>query len=150
MHKIGDKKKQIQNKVDFIVTLCDSRNPFKIAELLGIRCKFVEMKGVKAFSLKSEQDGNGVIFIKNDIGSFSQRILCAHELGHLILHEEENNLFSSNEYNKEKEAEANYFVTLLLPSIMLVNPMELSDSELNEYIHDKVELCKDLELSYNT
>ncbi len=148
MNKLENRKKQIQKKVDFIVNLCDSRNPFKIAELLGIRCEFVEMKDVEAFSLKSEQDGNGVIFIKNSMGSFSQRILCAHELGHLILHEEENNLFCSNEYNTEKEAEANYFVTLLLPSIMLVNPIQLSDSELNEYIHDKVELCKRLELPY--
>ena len=61
---------------------CD---PFELARRLGIivkfRSDFVKQRGASAMIL-----GNRVIFINANLSEQMQRMVCAHELGHLLLH----------------------------------------------------------------
>lgn len=63
----------------------NTRDPFEIAEALGItvmiRSDFVRQKG--AFAVI----GNiSFIFINDNLSEYMQRLVCAHELGHALLH----------------------------------------------------------------
>ena len=62
-----------------------TRDPFVLAEKLGIIIKFctdfVKQRGASAIVL-----GNRVIFINANQSEQMQRMVCAHELGHLLLH----------------------------------------------------------------
>lgn len=62
-----------------------TRDPFTIAEGMGItvliRTDFVRQKGVFAVI------GNiSFIFINGNLSEYMQRLVCAHELGHALLH----------------------------------------------------------------
>ena len=62
-----------------------TRDPFTIAEGMGItvliRTDFVRQKG--AFAVI----GNiSFIFINGNLSEYMQRLVCAHELGHALLH----------------------------------------------------------------
>ncbi len=96
-----------------------TNDPFVIAERLGIRVliRDVNLKDFKAQTIQME--GYPTIISINGAYSFSsQKVLCAHELGHAILHEGQGtvnyfdvtarNLYSDIEY------EANLFALALL------------------------------------
>ena len=61
---------------------CD---PFELARRMGMIIKFcsdfVKQRGASAIVL-----GNRVIFINSNLSEQMQRMVCAHELGHLLLH----------------------------------------------------------------
>ncbi len=62
-----------------------TRDPFVLAERLGVIVKFcadfVKQRGASAIIL-----GDRVIFINSNLSEQMQRMVCAHELGHLLLH----------------------------------------------------------------
>ena len=62
-----------------------TRDPFKIAEGLGIKVMFVddfkELKGVYRVIKR-----NRWIFINSNLSEWMQKVVCAHELGHDQLH----------------------------------------------------------------
>ena len=61
---------------------CD---PFRLAAKLGIivlfRSDFVQQRGAAVIAIK-----NRFIFINSNLSEQMQRMVCAHELGHLLLH----------------------------------------------------------------
>ena len=68
-----------------LVRRCGTRDPFRIAQELGIEVLFCDdfgpLKGMYRVIKR-----NRVIFINKDLSSRMQRIVCAHELGHDQLH----------------------------------------------------------------
>ena len=68
-----------------LVRRCGTRDPFRIAQELGIEVLFCEdfgpLKGMYRVIKR-----NRFIFINKDLSSRMQRIVCAHELGHDQLH----------------------------------------------------------------
>ena len=70
---------------DNIVKRCGTRDPFRIAEELGIEVLFCEnlspLKGMYRVIKR-----NRFIFINSDLSPEMQRIVCAHEIGHDQLH----------------------------------------------------------------
>ena len=90
----------IKHKVDMLCRKCDTRDPFTIAAKLGIR-------------VLHEPLGS----ISQDLSKERQRQVCAHELGHAILHPKSNTPFlrANTLYSVNKlETEANRFMALLL------------------------------------
>jgi len=108
-----------------------TRDPFEIAEALGIEIimcpDFKRQKG--AFSVIAR---NCFIFINANLSDEMQRIVCAHELGHALLHrkiaEAAGGLleFELFDINDQCEYDANAFAATLL----------LDDEELLEMVHE--------------
>lgn len=77
--------KNITNKGSNLVKRCNTRDPFKIAEAIGVKVMFVDnfekLKGVYRVIKR-----NRWIFINSNLSERMQRIVCAHELGHDQLH----------------------------------------------------------------
>lgn len=108
-----------------------TRDPYELADLLGVtvmpRNNFLRQKG--AFSIVA---GRSFIFINANLSAELQRLVCAHELGHALLHREialsggamlEFDLLDAA---GRCEVEANTFAAALL----------LDDEELRERLHD--------------
>ncbi len=103
-----------------LVERFDTRDPFEIAEGLGVHIKFVDnfvnIKGMYRVVL-----GQRYIFLSRNQNRRTQRIVCAHELGHDQLHRElathsilqEVMLY---DMNARPEYEANLFAAALLLS----------------------------------
>ena len=95
-----------------------TRDPFAIAEGLGVHIKivdnFVSLKGMYRVIL-----GERYIFLSGNLDERTQRIVCAHELGHDQLHR---TLATSSiiqefmlyDMNSRPEYEANLFAAALL------------------------------------
>ncbi|MBR2759830.1 MAG: ImmA/IrrE family metallo-endopeptidase [Solobacterium sp.] len=63
-----------------------TRDPFKIAGLLDISVKYINTRRQKGFCRII--DGCPFIFINRNMSEQMRKMTCAHELGHLLLHEE--------------------------------------------------------------
>lgn len=111
-----------------------TQNPYKLAEHFGIRVVdgFHTDVSRKAFTVKMEAYPT-MIMLNAAYDKKSRMVLCAHELGHALLHEEGMNHFSVNEKNvfTNTEYEANLFaVSLLFDDDQFNMPI----SEMSNYI----------------
>lgn len=92
-------------------------NPFIIADRFGIKViiRPSNIKDFKAQIIKIEGYPS-IISINSKFSKISQKVLCAHELGHGLLHTEAVNHFDITEKNikTEVEYEANLFAVTLL------------------------------------
>ena len=113
-----------------LVRRCGTRDPFRIAQELGIEVLFCDdfgpLKGMYRVIKR-----NRFIFINKDLSSRMQRIVCAHELGHDQLHRhlaKGNALqeFMLYDMATKPEYEANIVAAEIL----------LDSDEILEYIYD--------------
>lgn len=105
----------IINIVKILKKKYGSWNPFYIATRLGIKYTFLNFEGdLLAFSEKDNNLDLGRIYISQNIGLYAQKLLSAHELGHLLMHECGHSLFNEC-IDPEREFEANYFMARLIP-----------------------------------
>ena len=101
-----------------------TRDPFRIADELGfivIRAPLVDMRG---FQQKAKR--RKFIYINSNLDDRQQCLVCAHELGHHLMHRNMNRIFmdQSTQFVTQKyENEAHLFSLELL----------YSDEELAEY-----------------
>lgn len=105
----------IKNKVDMLCRKYNTRDPFIIADQLGIQLLFEPLASVRGYYSRTHRIK--FIHINQDLSREQQRQVCAHELGHAILHAESNTPFlrANTLYSVNKlEAEANRFMALLL------------------------------------
>ena len=100
--------------------------PFRLCKFLRIDIKYFDLGKIKGYY--KNVDGNNYIVINETLSNFDKKIVCAHELGHFLLHGNEEIQFSitNNKFSKNKiyEKEANTFVLYLL-----------LDDEINEYTY---------------
>ena len=84
MRKTIDEIREIVNK---LVKKAGTRDAFKLAKYLDIKILFLPLGDVKdGFWV---QDGREMrIVINEDLSLDRQRLVCAHELGHAIMHRE--------------------------------------------------------------
>ena len=111
--------------VDSLVRKYNTRNPFEIIKNLNAIVVFCPLKGVKGFYQYFQR--NNIIYIDNDLSESEQKVVCAHELGHMFLHKKCNAIFMDTRTHfvtNKYENEANTFAAeLLIPnSIILENP----------------------------
>ena len=107
-------------------------NPIHIAEHFGIRVLFEESGIVKAHTMKMP-DYPTIISIYGHNDLVTTRILCAHELGHALLHNDVVNKYSGSYRSivDQTEYEANLFaVTLLFNESDFNIPLD----QMNNYI----------------
>lgn len=106
-----------------LIQVHNTRDPFQLARLLGYAVKFLDLKNQKGFCTNIYN--NFFIFINRNLSDQMQRMTCAHELGHILLHKDrlartktgklaqfvEMELF---DIKNEAEYEANLFAANLL------------------------------------
>lgn len=113
-----------KEKANALVKKYGSRNPFDILDHLNVIVVFYPLKGVRGFYQYFQR--NNIIYIDERLSYREKMLVCAHELGHMLLHKKSNALFmdsrtffSASKYEKE----ANLFAVELL----------ISDEILSEY-----------------
>lgn len=81
----------IKKKTDLLVRRFGTNCPFKIAKGLGIYIQY-EYLG-KILGYYSKHYRIPIIHINESVGERQQLFICAHELGHAVLHPNENTPF---------------------------------------------------------
>lgn len=121
---------RIAEKASRLVSRCQTRDPFRIAHLLGVYVLYPEgLVHLKGFYRVIE--GRRFIFLNSANSEETNRIVCAHELGHDALHREyaEKQAFQDFElfgHASRHEYEANLFLAELL----------IGDEEMLSYIRE--------------
>lgn len=105
----------VQETVLDLINKHGTSDPFKIAELMGIKVIFEPLgNSMGYFSCLYR---TAIIHINDNLPYEKQLLTCAHELGHITLHPEINTAFlkANTYYSHERyEKEANEFMIELL------------------------------------
>lgn len=113
-----------------------TNDPFKLAEYMGIVVLFSKNNrpGFTAQTTKVEHYPT-YITINDAYSPFSKKILCAHELGHAILHNESLNCFANTSKNvhTDVERDANLFAITLLTDDSFEKGLPLPLASMDNY-----------------
>ena len=132
----------IKQKANSLVRKYNSRNPFEIIKNLNAIVVFCPLKVVKGFYQYFQR--NNIIYIDNELSESEQRFVCAHELGHMLIHKNANAIFmdSQTHLNISKyEIEADRFaINLLISDDDIGNNLEYTVNQLSRLFgyHEKL------------
>lgn len=109
-------KEEIVRFAESIREKYKTNNAVSIAHTLGINISYTSINPttIPVYILKPNPSDQATIVINSHFTTISQIVLCAHELGHALLHREYINHFSSDAINNVQELEANLFAVALL------------------------------------
>lgn len=114
-----------------------TNDPYKIAERLGIVVlhRDTNIKDFTAQTLKFPGHPT-IISINNAYSELSKKVLCAHEVGHALLHEECVNHFAITNKNvvTNVELEANLFAVALLADDDIDDILAYPLSNMSNYL----------------
>lgn len=104
---------------DIVNSICckyDTRNPIELADCLGIRINYCELGSIRGFFVFKNRIKQ--IFLNYNLTDYEKRFVLAHEIGHSLLHPEQNTMFLQNTFFSADrlEIEANRFAIELLMS----------------------------------
>ena len=92
-----------------------TRDPFRIAEELGFIIVFAPLVDMRGFQQRAKR--RNIIYINESLDDHQQRLVCAHELGHHLMHRGMNRIFmdhSTQIVTQKFENEAHLFSLELL------------------------------------
>lgn len=108
-------KEKIKQRVRELIKRHNTCNPFDLAELCGIQITYAQLQEMNGLYMKYRRVG--VIIISTEAPEHMLNYICAHELGHALLHDGLNvhcmtshGYFSAGKY----EREADFFAAELL------------------------------------
>lgn len=134
----------IKKKADMLVRKHCSRNPIEIVRGLNVILVFMPLVGVRGFYQYFQR--NNIIYIDENLPYHEQLFVCAHELGHMLLHRKANALFmdsrtflNSSRYEQEADSFAMY---LLLGDEMLLEYQSYTLDQLSRLWGYQKELIK--------
>lgn len=124
-----------------------TRNPFKLARLLNIEIVYEDLGEVRGFFKKILR--RKFIFINNKLSEFDQKLVCAHELGHAVLHSSNRIQFlidNTKLLRKSRiEDEANLFASwLLFPSDDVIEEFEFRETETNFWMFEEIKRLRQI------
>lgn len=116
-----------------------TNNPFELSNALKVNVVFWDLhKEINGFYKYDRR--NRFIFINNNLNTEIQQFVCAHELGHVVLHPRSNTPFlrQNTLFSIDKiEVEANTFAVQLL----------LSEQNLQDY-ETKIDILRENGIPY--
>lgn len=134
----------IKQLVDSLVRKYNTRDPFEIIKNLNVIVVFYPLRGVNGFYQYFQR--NNIIYINESLGRFEKAFVCAHEIGHMMLHKKANAIFmdSRTQLNTTKyEIEADRFaVDLLISDDAIENNIELSVNQLSQLLGYRKQLIE--------
>ena len=111
----------IKENVTKLTNKYKTNNPFQLAEYLNMNVIEKPLGTIRGFYQYYRK--NKFIYINSDLDKKLKRVVCAHELGHAILHPKHNAVFLTFNTHCVKgkfEQQANQFaIELLLPDNIL-------------------------------
>lgn len=119
---------------DSLVRKYGTRNPFQIAEALGYIVIRTPLTGIRGFCQYIKRCH--MIYVDNSLSDRDAAFVCAHELGHILMHHGYNRIFMDKHtffVTSRYEAEADQFAVDLL----------FSDADLEEFMEFPVQLTAD-------
>ena len=132
----------IKKIVNSLVKKHKTRNPFEIIKGLNVILVPVPLKGVRGFYQYFQR--NNIIYIDDSLPEHEQILVCAHELGHIILHSETNSISLNSRTHlctSKYEREADLFaVNLLLQDETFSTYEGLSVVEISRITHIPLKL----------
>jgi Zn-dependent peptidase ImmA (M78 family) len=126
-------KKEIVSLAKCIREVFNTNDPFNISKLLGIKVEYREYsRAVKGYYRKVFDDV--YIVINKNYSLKEQKIICAHELGHALLHTDVAQHIIDEYYNggdiSVLEHEANIFAL----SLLLDEELDIEISSMSNYL----------------
>lgn len=106
---------KLKRMAESLVRKYKTRNPFEIAEALGYVVVAAPLKGIRGCYQQMKRCT--IIYIAQDLPYWDAAFVCAHEIGHVLLHRGCNRLFmDTNAYFKvdQYEIEADKFALNLV------------------------------------
>lgn len=135
----------VKRLADSLVRKYNTRNPFEIISNLNAIVIFYPLHGVNGFYQYFQR--NNLIYIDEALDDVEKNFVCAHELGHMLLHKKTNAIFmdSRTQLNTTKyEIEADRFaVDLLIPDETILENGQMTTEQLGRmlgYSKDLIEL----------
>lgn len=126
----------VRNTVASLVKKHRTRNPFEIIKGLNVIVLFVPLVDVRGFYQYFQR--NNIIYINEDLTESEKLFVCAHELGHMLMHKKTNCIYmdTHTNFNTNKyELEANKFaMELLLPDAELQQYSDLTIDQLSRLL----------------
>lgn len=121
----------IEYKVKDLIKKYNTSNIKELVDHLDISIEYQDFKAKTLDSRLMIVDSKGYIFVRNDLDCAYENFLIAHELGHYVLHYDENISFNflRRVYKTRLEREANEFAIRLLMYKELHNIKELENIE---------------------
>lgn len=119
---------------DSLVRKFKTRNPFRIADSLGLTVIHTPLRGIRGFYQYVARCG--IIYLDSSLPEHESRFVCAHEIGHALLHRGCNRIFmDSHTYFpvNRYEVEANRFAVDLL----------FDDDDLRDLLEYPLQLAAD-------
>lgn len=134
----------IKKKADLLARRHQSRNPIEIVSGMNAILIFMPLIGVRGFYQYFQR--NNIIYIDEDLPSHEQLLVCAHELGHMLLHKKANAIFmdsrtflNGSRYEQEADSFAMY---LLLGDEMLLEYQDYTVNQLSRLYGYQKELIE--------
>ena len=122
----------IKQKANSLARKYNSRNPLEIIKNLNVILVYYPLKDVRGFYQFFQR--NNIIYIDDNLPENEQIIVCAHELGHMLLHKNSNALFMDTRTHfvtTKYENEANTFAAeLLIPDEIIVENPDMTKSQI--------------------
>lgn len=123
----------VKRLADSLVRKYNTRNPFEIISNLNAIVVFYPLHGLKGFYQYFQR--NNIIYIDETLDDAEKSFVCAHELGHMLLHKKANAIFmdSRTQLNTIKyEIEADRFaVDLLIPDSEIELHLDYTTEQLS-------------------
>ena len=122
----------IKQKANSLARKYNSRNTLEIIKNLNVILVYYPLKDVRGFYQFFQR--NNIIYIDDNLPENEQIIVCAHELGHMLLHKNSNALFMDTRTHfvtTKYENEANTFAAeLLIPDEIIVENPDMTKSQI--------------------
>lgn len=134
----------IKKKADSLVRKHQTRNPFEIIQGMNVIVVFAPLCGVRGFYQYFQR--NNIIYIDENLPENEKKFVCAHELGHMLLHKKANVLFmdSRTHLNTHRyEVEADIFaMDLLIDDDMIADYKPYTVDQISHLLGYRKELIK--------
>lgn len=130
----------IRLKVLDLIIKCGTKNPFKLAKKLNIEIIIEDLGEVRGLFKRVLR--RKFIFINSKLNEFDKILVCAHELGHAILHSSTNYQFLIDNTSLLKrsrlEDEANLFASYLIFPDGEEIEIEYRETETNIWMFEEI------------
>ena len=129
--------KDILEFVQELKKVLHTNDPYEIAKYYGIDILFSDTptKDFTAHTMKFPGYPT-IISINNAYTDYSKKVLCAHELGHALLHQDTINHFktTANNLSTTVEQEANLFAVALMTDDNIDELLSMPLTSMNNYL----------------
>lgn len=136
--------KDIRKLANSLAKKYRSRNPFEIIQGMNAILVFAPLINVRGFYQYFQR--NNIIYIDDHLPKHEQKFVCAHELGHMLMHRKENTVFmDAKTYLKTTpyETEADKFaVELLVPNEIILENRQGTTKQISRLTGYSEELIR--------